>query len=279
MEIDDLSRQDTVSVSGGEAMNAEGGASTRAAARTLRLVVYTAIVGDYDDLSPPPPTHSAGEDITYVCLTDNPRTQVPGWTYRALPHAELSAQSRNRWAKFHPHVLFPDHNASIYVDGNIDVVADPMQLAVEVLQQASIGLYDHPVRTSLFEEARECARIGFDWSPVIRAQMHRYTLEGFPADAGLYEGNVIVRAHHDVAVRRVMERWWEEWDKGVKRDQLSLMYVLWKEKLRPCSLGRHDARFVNHYFRYRSHSRPMRRPLSRIARQIFNRLDLLAFGI
>lgn len=282
LDLDDVSRRNVASTAGGEShgpADADGSAHVRAAARTLRLVVYTAIVGDYDDLGPPPVALAPSEHVSYVCLTDAPRKAVPGWTYRDLPKSDLSPQSRNRWAKFHPHLLFPEHNASIYVDGNIDVVADPLPLAVQVLREASIGLYDHPVRSCLFDEARECARIGFDWSPVIRAQVHRYALDGFPTDAGLYEGNVIVRAHHDAAVRRAMERWWDEWDKGVKRDQLSLMYVLWKEGLAVHQLGRHDARFGNRYFRYRPHRRSIGRAPSRVLRQVFNRLDLLAFGM
>jgi hypothetical protein len=76
-----------------------------------------------------------------------------------------------------------------------------------------------------------------------------------------------------------MERWWDEWQKGVKRDQLSLMYVLWKEGLAVHPLGRHDARFGKRYLRYTAHCKPMRRPLGRVVRQLFNRADLAAFGI
>ncbi len=274
-----MSRLQNASASGGDGSSDQVVAARRAAVRTIQLVVYTAVVGDYDDLLPPPQSHESDAAISYVCLTDRTDGPVPGWTYRELPRAELSAQSRNRWAKFHPHLLFPDHNASIYIDGNIEVVHDPMPLAIELLPQSSIGLYDHPVRTCPFEEASECARIGFDWSPVIREQMQRYALDGFPRDHGLFEGNIIVRAHHDTPVIRAMERWWDEWDKGVKRDQLSLMYVLWKEGLAPLSLGKHDARFINRYFRHRGHRWIMKRPLSRVTRQLFNRVDLLAFGM
>jgi hypothetical protein len=274
-----LSRQNSVDVAGGEATTGPHGGGASAAARTLRLVVYTAIVGDYDNLYPPPASGQPDRNISYVCLTDGSRPEASSWTFKPLPRPDLPAQSRNRWAKFHPHKLFPDHNASIYVDGNIEVVSDPMLLAVEVLQQSSLGLYDHPVRDCLFEEARECARIGFDWSPVIREQVKRYALDGYPRRNGLYEANVIVRAHHDAPLIRAMERWWDEWDRGVKRDQLSLMYVLWKEHLKPYSLGRHDARFVNQYFRYGSHRIPMTRSLGRVLRQVYNRADLLAFGM
>lgn len=267
------------SVSEGNETSAESRTPYRSGTRAIRLVVYTAIAGDYDDLVPPPQRASQSESISYVCLTDGGLSEVPGWTYLPLPRGGLTAQSRNRWVKFHPHKLFPDHDASIYIDGNIEVLADPTPLAVEVLQHAAMGLYDHPVRRCLYEEALECARIGFDWSPVIRAQVRRYAIEGYPRNRGLYEANIIVRAHHDPSVVRAMEDWWKEWESGVKRDQLSLMYVLWKAGLEPYALGRHDARFTHRYFQYRRHRHAMTRTPSRLIRQLFNRADLLAFGL
>lgn len=256
-----------------EVNNVDTSRDGRSSAAVLDLVVYTAVVGPYDVLLPPPVT---GPCVRFVCVGDEARRAAPGWSFRAAPYPDLAPQSRNRWAKFHPHLLFPEATASIYVDGNIAVLADPTPLAAEVLQRGPIGFYEHPVRTCLFDEARECALIGFDWGPVIRRQVQRYAADGYPERNGLYEGNVIVRAHHDPAVVRAMERWWNEWEHGVKRDQLSLMYVLWKEGLLPCSMGKHDARFINQYFRYGRHHKPSVRPLWR---QVFNRAHLLALGM
>lgn len=240
----------------------------------MRLVVYTAIVGDYDALQTPL-AHPAS--VEFVCLADSPDRVRPGWTFRPLPNPELSPASRNRWAKMHPHLLFPDHDASIYLDGNIAVIGDVVPLAETTLGHAPMGLYLHPVRDCLYDEAVECARIGFDRSTVIRHQVRRYALEGFPKHYGLFEANVIVRAHHEKPIIRAMERWWQEWEIAVKRDQLSLMYALWKEGVKPLSLGAHDARFGHRYFRYDPHRRPLGRPLARLFRQIANRFDLLVF--
>ncbi len=259
-----------------EAVDVNEEATRPTVPRALTVVIYTAVMGPYDRLLPPP---RASSRVSFVCLGDHPSRAVPGWTFREAPRADLTPQSRNRWAKFHPHLLFPEADASIYVDGNIAVLADPTPLAEQALRSSGIGLFEHPVRHCLFDEARECARIGFDWGPVIRRQVRRYALDGFPHGNGLYEANIIVRAHHDPRVIRAMERWWNEWEHGVKRDQLSLMYSLWKEGLLPCSMGKHDARFVNRYFRYGPHRKPIDRPAKLVLRQIFNRIDLLAFGV
>lgn len=242
----------------------------------MKLVVYTAIAADYDELRPPRVTP---EGVDFVCLTE-PGKRVPaGWTQRDLPRSDLPRQSQNRYAKFHPHLLFPEHDTSIYIDGNIEVAADVRPLAQRVIDCASIGLYDHPVRTSTFDEAVECALIGFDHVRRIRAQIRRHFAEGYAFEGGLFEASIIVRAHHDPAIVRAMARWWDEWQGGVKRDQLSLMYVLWKEQPRVLPLGRHDGRFVHEYFVYHPHRRGLGRSPMRTLRQILNRLDLAVFGM
>lgn len=242
----------------------------------MKLVVYTAIVADYDELRPP---RVAPEGVDFVCFTE-PGKRVPtGWTQRDLPRSDLPPQSRNRYAKFHPHLLFPEYDTSIYIDGNIEVVADIRPLAQRVIDRASVGLYDHPVRTNAFDEAIECALIGFDQASKIRRQIRRHFADGYAFEGGLFEANVMVRAHHDPAVVQAMARWWNEWQRGVKRDQLSLMYVLWKEKPRVLPLGRHDARFVHEYFVYHPHRRKLGRSPMRTLRQILNRLDLAVFGM
>lgn len=242
----------------------------------MKLVVYTAIAADYDRLRPVK-TPSPGVD--YVCFTEPGKPAAPGWTVRTLPRMDLPPQSENRYAKFHPHLLFPEHDASIYIDGNIEIVGDIARLAPIALQDSPIALYDHPVRTSTFEEAIECALVGFDLSTAIRRQIRRYFADGFAFENGLLEGNVIVRAHHDPRVVHAMTRWWSEWQGGVKRDQLSLMYVLWKERLQAGRLGRHDARFVHDYFVYHAHRRKLGRGAWRSVLQVINRVDLAIFGL
>lgn len=243
----------------------------------MKLVVYTAIAADYDQLRP---VKLLSPGVDYVCFTEPGKPAAPGWTARSLPRLDLPPQSENRYAKFHPHLLFPDHDASIYVDGNIEIVGDMAVFANDALpDKCTIALYDHPVRISAFEEAIECALVGFDYCSSIRRQLQRYNAEGFASTGGLLEGNVIARRHHDAAVIRAMSCWWEEWMDGVKRDQLSLMYILWKAQPRLRRLGLHDGRFTHDYFVYHAHRQKLGRTLPRTVRQLVNRLDLAIFGL
>lgn len=232
------------------------------------IVAYTAIAGGYDVLRPIPP---AIRGVEFVCLTDDLRLNASGWRSRLLPNSGSSVQARCRWAKFFPDVLFPDHEYSIYIDGNIEVIG-PISALIDELQDFAIAMYEHPFRQCAYDEATECELIGFDQPESIRRQLNRYRLEGFPSKYGLYEANVIVRLHRDPALQRAMRLWWNEWQSGVKRDQLSLTYVLWKEDVAVRNMGRHDARFVHRYFRHHPHEGPVKGPPIRRLRGLVNRI-------
>src|SRR5215469_9328735 len=115
----------------------------------MKLVLYTAITANYDALRP---IGHVSEAVKYVCLNDGASEVASGWTLAPIPRAELDPASRSRWAKFHPHLLFPDYEASIYIDGNFEIVGDVTALAARALEQAPIAFYDHPLRRSQREE-------------------------------------------------------------------------------------------------------------------------------
>lgn len=208
-----------------------------------RLVVYTCIAGRYDELAPA--VNEAGVD--HVCFSDLDLS-APGWHLRPLPSQLKSPFMQNRFAKLHPHILFPNHESSVYLDGNIRLKAQLSAMVAHVLAQGCIALYQHPFRHCAYTEAIECAAVGHDWRWIIKRQMARYRQEGFPADTGLFEASIIIRSHLDQESIRMMRLWWDEIRTGVPRDQLSLTYSAWKSGTRIVNLGPSDPRFSHHHF-------------------------------
>jgi hypothetical protein len=211
------------------------------------------------------------EGVDYICLVDDLALPALGWDVRLMPQPGLPPASRCRWAKFHPHHVFPRHTASIYVDGNIEIIGDLAPL-LRILVCHPIAMYEHPFRRCSYAEAIECELIGFDKPERICQQFERYRVAGFPRDLGLFEANVILRTHRDPALMRAMDRWWAEWQSGVKRDQLSLTYALWREGLAAKSLGPNDARSIHEYFRYHPHLGPAKGSVLRRLRGLTNRI-------
>lgn len=192
-----------------------------------RLVVYTCIAGGYDEVLP---VRHPEAGVRYVCFTDSPVSQAKGWEVLPLPRTDLDPLSANRYAKMHPHRLFPEHERSLYVDGNMEVKAGVRAFVDDALREHPLALLAHPLRDCLYAEGRQCAYFGYGWSWTYHAQFSRYRAEGMPANAGLYECNVIPRMHHAPEVVALMEAWWREFTGGVKRDQVSLPYLVWKQR-------------------------------------------------
>lgn len=195
---------------------------------TEKLIVYTCVTGGYDTLNNP---CFVTPNCKYVCFTDNPSLKSDIWETRQIPAMALQLDNirKNRYVKLHPHLLFPEYECSIYIDGNISITGDVNTFITTCnLERCSIVIPKHPWRNCIYEEAQECIKRGKDIPEHIMPQIQRYKNEGFPDKYGLTQNNIIVRRHNDEACVRIMEEWWSELLTGSYRDQLSLMYVLWK---------------------------------------------------
>ena len=87
-----------------------------------------------------------------------------------------------------------------------------------------------------------------------RAQLRRYRDDGLPADAPFTENAILFRRHGRPALDAAMALWWDELDKGVRRDQLSLAYVLHRSGL-AVKLWDWNYKYQNPYFMRYPHRR------------------------
>ena len=67
---------------------------------------------------------------------------------------------------------------------------------------------------------------------IIKQQMERYSMVGFPQNNGLITGMVILRRHNEKDCIETMEDWWTEIKYNSKRDQLSFNYCAWENGLK-----------------------------------------------
>ena len=59
--------------------------------------------------------------------------------------------------------------------------------------------------------------------------MKKYRDENFPKQFGLVQTGIIARENNN-RTKEFCKNWWNELERGSKRDQLSFNYVLWKDK-------------------------------------------------
>lgn len=189
------------------------------------IVVYTCITGDYDDLK----EVQKATDVDYVCFTDKP-IESETWDVRPIEeylpeeYQNLDNNRRAKWFKLHPHIIFPEYEYSVWVDGSVTVKKDLTELVLDV----DWGVFPHASRHCIMEEAFACADLGKDDPDLMAKQISHYIIgNNYPRGNGLAENTIIVRKHENV--REVSESWWQEILKWSKRDQLSFNYVCWKQ--------------------------------------------------
>ena len=198
----------------------------------MKKVIYTCIIGNYDNVND---GHYRTPGFDYICYTDNPDLKSNFWTIRQIPSElkedkTLDNTKKNRYIKLNPHLFFKDYDFSVYIDGAITMKRDLSKFIEDNCMKNILSVPRHPKRTCIYEEANACIKGKKDTKENINPQIERYHKEGFPKNYGLTQNNIIFRFHNDEKCIRLMETWWNEVKNGSRRDQLSFMYSLWKNK-------------------------------------------------
>jgi hypothetical protein len=188
------------------------------------IVIYTAIFGDYDDLREPLVSQSA----RLVLLTDG-NTNSDAWEVMDYKRQFDDPCRDARWVKTHPHILFPDADVTIWIDGSLELKFD-FGKANKFLTKSDIAMHLHNKRNCIYKEAEACIEYDKDSPEIIKAQMERYEQEGFPMDYGLVSSGIVIRRNND-EITKLNEMWWSEIENGSKRDQLSFDYCRWKSNI------------------------------------------------
>lgn len=219
-----------------------------------KIVVYTAISGDYDVLKTP---EYITDNCDYICFTDNPKLKSEVWTIKPFPEfaVTLDRVRRCRYVKIMPHVLFPDYQYSIWVDGDIDIIGNINELIDRYFSNPNNELvtFKHPERDCIYAEAEVCKKFLKDDIEIINKQISRYKKLGMPEHQGLIESGVILRKHNNQSVINLMEAWWSEVKNFSRRDQLSFNFVAWKYNFSYSTLEGSCRDGNNDYFRIRMH--------------------------
>ena len=190
-----------------------------------KCVVYTTITKDYDVLKSP---LLQNNDFDFICFSDDENLKSDFWQIKPIQTPKLDQTRKARYLKLHPHLLFPDYQYSIWVDGSLSIVNNLQILLDEVTQQSKLGVYAHAKRNSLYQAALNCIDKQKDDPAIIQKQMSYYKEIGYPENNGLVASGVLVRNHHNQKIINLMELWWQQIYMFSKRDQLSFNYACWE---------------------------------------------------
>lgn len=195
-----------------------------------RRVVYTAIFGNKDKRIPSVKTIPAGWD--FVCFTDNVDLHSDLWltVYVEPKHKDMTRCAREY--KLTPHVLFPDHDVSVWIDGNIYLRGDiNARIPVALKKNDFVALKHWQKIYGVFTEGQRCVQLRKDDPEIIKKHLRRYADEGFHNNSEIIWTAVVARNHNNQNVKAADEMWLRELQCGSRRDQISLPYVIEKTGL------------------------------------------------
>lgn len=199
-----------------------------------KVAVFTVAFGNYDSVKDP---MFVNENFDYYIVTNNSdELNFNVWKKYELKEEQLqliknfSNLELARFFKLHPDILFSEYKYSIFVDGNVQIVADMIPI-IETLGDNFIGLHKQPSRECLYHEATEILAWNKYNKKDVKKQVKQYKREGFPKMFGMFQTNIMVREHNRIDCKELMQCWWDEIEKYTKRDQLSFTYALWKNNL------------------------------------------------
>lgn len=210
-----------------------------------RIVVYTAITGNYDKLKDP---LFLTDNITYVCFTNNRTIKSKIWNVEYIKDDFLDNMHLAKHFKMNPHQYFPDYEISIWVDGKYQILDDFRSYIAQYQKKSSILCFPHPERQCICDELAACILCTSANNRDMINQVSDYLRDGYPLNYGLYEGGCIMRFHNDEIIKMLMKKWEDEVYKYSVRDQLSFPYICWKNKILPdiCDLDINKNQWLIH---------------------------------
>lgn len=194
-----------------------------------KIAVYTSIFGGYDALLEP---MYVSENCDYYAITDLDIPEGSVWKKLDLSHVdgfdEMDGYHKSKYCKLHPHVLFPEHDYSIWVDGNVQIVGDLYPLVDRMDDSHVMETFENPIHNCIYTEKNFLIYMDAVNTGTINNQIGVYQKAGFPKKFGMREFTIIVRKHHDEELKSLMGQWWEHCNTYSMRDQISMPYILWK---------------------------------------------------
>lgn len=194
-----------------------------------KICIYTTLFGGIDDLLP---IIYPVDGVDYICFTDKKR-DTKGWKQvivnPGMPNNNLNAKIY----KVLPHKYLADYDYSLFVDANTLFLGKTNQLLRLCISNGDFVMWQHPFREDVYLEGG--AIVGFvrhEPTKIIE-QLKTYSENGLPHSTGLLEASYIWRRHGAVDVIKLMENWWAEINQHSSRDQLSLGYLVWRDKFKP----------------------------------------------
>lgn len=215
--------------------------------RQTKIVIYTAITNNYDNLIQP---KYISNNFDYICFSDQ-KIKKPGiWEIKKIKNSNLDPNRKSKEYKILPHKFLKKYEYSVWVDSNIDMTTNFLEETINRIiknPKILISVNPHFERNCIYQEADICIQEKKDDPEKIIKEINFLKKEKYPKNNGLFENNIIFRQHKNPIIINSMNNWWKMIKKFSYRDQLSFNYILYQNKLKCKLLFNQSARFIQDF--------------------------------
>lgn len=193
---------------------------------TKKYLLYTVIFGGYDKLKEIPP-QARDARFDYICLTDDSSLKSDTYQIHVVENKDSPLHLARRYKVLH-HDLFSDYRATVYIDGKVGLKSSLFPLLDGLTDWDLIG-FAHYKRSCLYQEAAVLLHPykQLETKSNVTPLISRFRTQGFPKMFGLIDSSILVR-NNTLGIQLAMREWHQLIEQYSPRDQLSMMYALWK---------------------------------------------------
>ncbi len=195
----------------------------------MRIVVFTAAIGDTDVVRPP---KTVDPDAEYLCFTDRDEVVAP-YERIPVPSAVDGMLAARKIKVLADHPRLADAAVTLWHDASYALRRNLNWLRRAIVAADLVALA-HPKRTQLELEALSIARYGYLSPAAALAHVERYRAAGYDRQ-GLTASGLLGR-RTSPAVAAFNRQWWDELQQWGGRDQGSLDFCAWANAIRVCHI-------------------------------------------
>jgi len=182
----------------------------------MKIIVYQVSLGCRDIIKRP---LFIPKGVDYWAMT-GPGTSLDAKRYKILPHLE-----------------FPNHDVSVWMDGNFQLTGDIRKVVKKFLKHSNFAVLRHPaeslgIRPTVYREAEVAVLQKVDTKERIMKQIEFYRAQGLPEDTEVVMNGILIRRHNNLFIKTFDNNWWWEIQNKSSRDQISFPYLAWKYRLK-----------------------------------------------
>lgn len=192
-------------------------------------IVYTAIIGDYDNLEDP---EYLSDSIRYICFTTNKKLKSDIWDIRIIDN-DMDNTYKARHIKLFPEKYIDDIDTDILIwtDAKYRIQGNLLDYYRTYWRGKGLLCFPHFKWETITDELGFLIGYRPKWKKELVIQVAEYLREGLPDNYYTHDTGCLVRDTCSKEVSELMQLWWNQMvEHKNPRDQIAFRYALWKSR-------------------------------------------------